>query len=55
MEMTITEAKILKPATEMARAKNAYVLSESKEHRQSPDAPAAEEIELRRHIVRVAE
>ena len=45
----------LKPATEMVKANNAYVLNESKEYRQARNALAAEEIELRRHIVRVAE
>ena len=44
-----------KPATEMVKANNAYVLNESKEYRQARNALAAEEIELRRHIVRVAE
>ena len=50
----MTDTK-LKPATEMVKANNAYVLNESKEYRQARDALLAEEIELRRHIVRVAE
>ena len=50
----MTETKILKLATEMVKANNAYVLNESEEYRQARDALAAEEIELRRHIVRVA-
>ena len=51
----MTEAKKLKPATEMVKANNAHVLNESKEYRQARDALLAEEIELRRSIVRVAE
>ena len=51
----MTEAKKLKPATEMVKANNAHVLNESKEYRQARDALLAEEIELRRYIVRVAE
>ena len=39
----------------MVKANNAHVLNESKAYRQARDALAAEEIELRRHIVRVAE
>ena len=45
----------LKPAAGMVKANNAHVLNESKEYRQARDALLAEEIELRRHIVRVAE
>jgi predicted dithiol-disulfide oxidoreductase (DUF899 family) len=48
-------AENLKPATQMVQANGAHVLNESKEYRQARDALAAEEIELRRHIVRVAE
>ena len=55
MEMTLTDIKNLKPAAEMVKANDAHVLNESKEYRQARDALAAEEIELRRHIVRVAE
>ena len=51
----MTDAKKLKPAAEMVKANDAHVLNESKEYRQARDALAAEEIELRRHIVRVAE
>ena len=43
--MTITEAKILKPSTEMEKANNAHVLNESKEYRQARHALAVEEIE----------
>ena len=39
----------------MVKANNAHVLNESKEYRQVRDALLAEEIEHRRHIVRVAE
>ena len=49
----MTEAKNLKPATEMVKANAAHVLNESKAYRQARDALAAEEIELRRHIERV--
>ena len=51
----MTEAKNLKPANEMVEANNAHVLNESKEYRHARDALLVEEIELRRHIVRVAE
>ena len=50
----MTDAK-LKPAIEMVKANDADVLNESKAYRQARNALAAEEIELRRHIVRVAE
>ena len=50
----MTGAK-LKPATGMVNANYAHVLNESKDYRQARNALAAEEIELRRHIVRVAE
>jgi predicted dithiol-disulfide oxidoreductase (DUF899 family) len=53
--MTMSEAQKLKLATEMVKANGAHVLNESKAYRQARDALAAEEIELRRHIVRVAE
>ena len=51
----MNETKNLKPATEMVKANAAHALNESKAYRQARDALAAEEIELRRHIVRVAE
>ena len=51
----MTDAKKLKPAVEMVKANNAHVLNESKDYRQARNTLAAEEIELRRHIVRVAE
>ena len=51
----MAEAKNLKLATEMVRANGAHVLNESDDYRQARNALAAEEIELRRHIVRVAE
>ena len=51
----MAETKKLEPAAEMVRANAAHVLDESKEYRQARDALLAEEIELRRHIVRVAE
>ena len=50
----MTEAKKLIPAAEMVKANNAQVMNESKEYRRARDALAAEEIELRRHIVQVA-
>ena len=51
----MTETKTLTPAADMVQANHAHVLNESSEYRQARDALAAEEIELRRHIVRVAE
>jgi predicted dithiol-disulfide oxidoreductase (DUF899 family) len=51
----IVTAPLLKPAAEMVEKNAAHVLNESKEYRHARDALAAEEIELRRHIVRVAE
>jgi len=51
----MTNTKKLKPATEMVRANDAHVLNESKEYRLARNSLLAEEIELRRHIVRVAE
>jgi pimeloyl-ACP methyl ester carboxylesterase len=51
----MTDPKKLKPAAEMVKANQAHVLNESKAYRQARDALPAEEIELRRHIVRVAE
>jgi predicted dithiol-disulfide oxidoreductase (DUF899 family) len=54
-EMAMTDTKKLKPAADMVKANDAHVLHESKEYRQARDALLAEEIELRRHIERVAE
>jgi predicted dithiol-disulfide oxidoreductase (DUF899 family) len=45
----------LKPATELARINAVRFPNESTEYRQARDALLAEEIELRRHIERVAE
>ena len=51
----MTNTKKLKPAIDMVKANDAHVINESKEYRQARDALLAEEIELRRHIERVAE
>src|SRR6476620_12548360 len=45
----------LKPATELARINALTFPNESSEYRQARDELLAEEIELRRHIERVAE
>ena len=45
----------LKPAAELAHANTARVLNESAEYRRAREQLLAEEIELRRHIERVAE
>jgi predicted dithiol-disulfide oxidoreductase (DUF899 family) len=45
----------LKPAAELARASDVRFLNESVEYRRAREALLAEEIELRRHIERVAE
>src|SRR3954447_13380188 len=45
----------LKPATELARASGVRFPNESAEYRRAREALLAEEIELRRHIERVAE
>src|SRR5712664_1886673 len=45
----------LKPAAELARASGVRFLNESAEYRRAREALLAEEIELRRHIERVAE
>ena len=45
----------LKSATEMVKKNDAHQLNESAEYRNARNALAAEEIELRRHIARVAE
>ncbi|MEO8249440.1 MAG: DUF899 family protein [Burkholderiales bacterium] len=47
--------KPLKPAAEMVAANDAHKPNESAEYRKARNALAAEEIELRRHITRVAE
>ena len=49
------DAPILKPAHEIARANPVRFPNESAAHRQARNALLAEEIELRRHIERVAE
>jgi len=46
---------VLKPATELAHANTARVPNESTEYRRAREQLLAEEIELRRHIERVAE
>jgi predicted dithiol-disulfide oxidoreductase (DUF899 family) len=48
-------SSILKPATELARASNVRFPNQSTEYRRAREALLAEEIELRRHIERVAE
>src|SRR5260221_14585714 len=45
----------LKPAAELARASGVRFPNESAEYRRAREALLAEEIELRRHIERVAE
>src|ERR1700716_3742119 len=45
----------LKPATELARANGVRFPNESADYRRAREALLAEEIELRRHIERVAE
>ena len=45
----------LKPAAELARASTARFPNESAEYRRAREQLLAEEIELRRHIERVAE
>lgn len=45
----------LKPAAELARASNVHFPNESAEYRRAREALLTEEIELRRHIERVAE
>jgi predicted dithiol-disulfide oxidoreductase (DUF899 family) len=48
-------SSILKPAAELARASDVRFPNESTEYRRAREALLAEEIELRRHIERVAE
>jgi predicted dithiol-disulfide oxidoreductase (DUF899 family) len=49
------DSSILKPAAELARTNKTHHPSESAEYRSAREALLAEEIELRRHIERVAE
>ena len=51
----MTTHKPLKPAAEMVAANDSHKPNESAEYRKARNALAAEEIELRRHIARVAE
>ncbi|MBA2409372.1 MAG: DUF899 family protein [Gammaproteobacteria bacterium] len=51
----MTTQKTFKPAVELARKNDTRFPNESDEYRQARDALLAEEIELRRHIARVAE
>src|SRR4030088_503788 len=50
-----TSSSTLKPAAELARASGVRVPNESAEYRRAREALLTEEIELRRHIERVAE
>src|SRR6476660_852109 len=50
-----TSSSTLKPAAELARASDVRFPNESAEYRRAREALLAEEIELRRHIERVAE
>src|SRR5258705_7736558 len=49
------DSSTLKPASELARANKVRFPNESAEHRRARQARVTEEIELRRHIERVAE
>ncbi len=51
----MAETKILTPAQQLAAGNKAHFLNESADYRQARNALLAEEIELRRHIERVAE
>ena len=53
--LKIATGSTLKPATELARAAGVRFPNESAEYRRAREALLAEEIELRRHIERVAE
>ena len=53
--MTMTDQNALTPATELAKRNGIHFPNESKEYRRARNALLAEEIELRRHIERVAE
>jgi predicted dithiol-disulfide oxidoreductase (DUF899 family) len=55
MERIMASGKALRPATEMARKSKVRFPNESEEYRRSREALLVEEIELRRHIERVAE
>src|SRR6478752_1282472 len=48
-------SSVLKPAAELARVSNVRFPNESAEYRRAREALLTEEIELRRHIERVAE
>ena len=49
------DSSILKPASELARTNRAHFPNESAEYRRARQSLLVEEIELRRHIERVAE
>src|SRR5260370_126233 len=51
----MADNQILRPAKELASRNGAHFPNESAEYRQARNALLAEEIELRRHIERVAE
>jgi predicted dithiol-disulfide oxidoreductase (DUF899 family) len=51
----VMDSSTLKPATELARTNTVRYPNESAEYRRAREALLAEEIELRRHIERVAE
>jgi predicted dithiol-disulfide oxidoreductase (DUF899 family) len=53
--LKVATSSTLKPATELARASGMRFPNESAEYRRAREALLAEEIELRRHIERVAE
>jgi predicted dithiol-disulfide oxidoreductase (DUF899 family) len=53
--MTMATNQVLAPAAELARNNGVRFPNESEEYRRARDALLAEEIELRRHIERVAE
>jgi predicted dithiol-disulfide oxidoreductase (DUF899 family) len=50
----VTAQQQLKPASELAKANGARLPNESHQYRHAREALLAEEIELRRHIERVA-
>jgi predicted dithiol-disulfide oxidoreductase (DUF899 family) len=53
--MTMVAQQPLKSASELARQNRVRFPNESQQYRRASDALLAEEIELRRHIERVAE
>ncbi len=53
--MDVSSKSQLKPALELAKKNGVRFPNESDEYRRARDALLAEEIELRRHIERVAE